>query len=186
MSGGVKILERFKSPSLFIPLINLFIGLGIVVLFNAFDQIAYKKRLDKELMDDAPAFIREQAQVLGQFTGHSRDVITAIAGGHDMARYLETGERSGLDDLIRSFITAESYLMQLRFIDAKGMEKIRFDRREPGGEILRIPDDALQDKSRRNYVVANLNRPARIWFSDLDLNVERGQIMASRERRIRT
>jgi PAS domain S-box-containing protein len=170
------LFERLRHPAYFIPLINLLAAISIIVLFINFDQAAYEKRLDAEAAKEAPQVIRDQEAILVQFTRHSGDVITAIRSSEDMQHFLATGDTGRLSDLIGAFARAESYLMQLRFLDATGMEMIRFDRARAGGEHFRVTREKLQDKSDRGYVVANLNAPERIWFSQLDLNMERGKI----------
>lgn len=71
-------------------------------------------------------------------------------------------------------VQAQADIYQLRLLDAKGMERVRVDRR-PEGSVV-VPDQ-LQDKSDRYYVREALTQPAdTIYMSPLDLNVEHGQV----------
>ncbi len=64
--------------------------------------------------------------------------------------------------------------MQIRFIDAKGIEKIRYDR-DTKNNILHIT--TLQDKSNRYYFQKTKElQDGMIWFSKLDLNIENGKL----------
>ena len=68
-------------------------------------------------------------------------------------------------------------MMQIRYIDKNGMEKIRFDRSSSKkGEVLKIRDSRLQDKSKRYYFINSKNKKNNVWFSALDLNIERGRV----------
>ena len=71
------------------------------------------------------------------------------------------------------FASLRPYLDQVRYIDQHGMERIRIDHRD--GQIRLAPQ--LQDKSDRDYVKAGLAlKDGGIHFSDIDLNIEHGQI----------
>lgn len=65
------------------------------------------------------------------------------------------------------------YLDQLRYIDQRGMERIRVDHRDGPARL----SEQLQDKSDRDYVQDGLAlRPGGVNFSAIDLNIEHGQI----------
>jgi|GEM_PF-2042060 len=66
-------------------------------------------------------------------------------------------------------------VLQVRWLDADGMERLRVDRGETGPYAL--AKDQLQDKSEREYFtrVKDL-APGRVYVSSIDLNVERGQL----------
>ncbi len=72
--------------------------------------------------------------------------------------------------------TAEN-IMQLRYIDANGMEKIRAQRDHYGDEPYLVNEDKLQNKKDRYYFKEIMKRKkGEFWYSKLDLNVEHGQI----------
>lgn len=65
--------------------------------------------------------------------------------------------------------------MQLRYIDSKGMEQIRVERKE--GKSAIVSQEKLQDKADRYYFQKSLSKPLeQVWFSALDLNVEHAKI----------
>lgn len=76
------------------------------------------------------------------------------------------------------------YLDQLRWVDTRGMERVRINQ-SPGGPD-QVPEHQLQDKSAR-YYVREANQLARdeIYVSPFDLNVERGQIEAGNRAMLR-
>lgn len=74
------------------------------------------------------------------------------------------------------FLKADTHIMQIRFIDLKGEEKIRFDRLRDGS-IRQISADKLQNKADRYYFkqFAALSENV-VDFSELDLNMEHGKL----------
>lgn len=64
---------------------------------------------------------------------------------------------------------------QVRVLSAEGMELIRINHRDDRPVL--VPQADLQDKSDRDYFLESLNlTPGEIYMSDIDLNVEQGQI----------
>lgn len=80
-----------------------------------------------------------------------------------------------LEQVFSSFIEADDYYLQLRYIDKFGMEIVRVDKKEDGPEI--ILSGELQDKSDRYYFqeVSQL-KAGDTYISPIDLNVEKGLI----------
>lgn len=82
--------------------------------------------------------------------------------------------RQRLERDYAAFARAYPYIYQVRFLDAKGKEIVRIDRRD--GHLVTVPEHELQDKSDRYYVHEGLNHEAgQVYVSPLDLNIERGQ-----------
>lgn len=78
------------------------------------------------------------------------------------------------DDFIK-FSASKFIYDQIRWIDEFGMEKVRVDFRQ--GVPVRIPDERLQDKSKRYFFVETIKlKPSEIFISPLDLNIENDQI----------
>jgi hypothetical protein len=64
---------------------------------------------------------------------------------------------------------------QIRYIDREGLEKLRVN--SNGGRPTVVPEEQLQDKSGRYYFTDGMAvPPGEIYMSQMDLNVERGQI----------
>ncbi len=67
--------------------------------------------------------------------------------------------------------------MQVRFIDIKGDEKIRIDKDTKTRNPVIIAPNKLQNKKNRYYFKEIINTPEdTFWFSDIDLNIERGKV----------
>ena len=75
----------------------------------------------------------------------------------------------------RSLLDRNPTYAQVRWIDELGQEHLRLERTANG--VVRIADDALQDKKERFYVREALSLPpGATYMSPLDLNVENGEI----------
>lgn len=82
--------------------------------------------------------------------------------------------RQRLERDYAAFARAYPYIYQVRFLDAKGQEVVRIDRRD--GHLVTVAERELQDKSDRYYVHDGLAHEAgQVYVSPLDLNIERGQ-----------
>lgn len=87
---------------------------------------------------------------------------------------LPTMARQRLERDYAAFAKAYPYIYQVRYLDAKGHEVVRVDRRD--GRLVTVPAHELQDKSDRYYVHEGLAHQAgQVYVSPLDLNIERGQ-----------
>jgi len=85
------------------------------------------------------------------------------------------------DSLVRSLFVdiagTSDNIMQLRYIDSTGKEKVRIDRDEFASKPYIIKKKNLQDKSNRYYFIDIMNTPKdEFWYSKLDLNIEYGKI----------
>jgi signal transduction histidine kinase/CheY-like chemotaxis protein len=85
---------------------------------------------------------------------------------------------AALNELAAEFIAylnAHGDMLQARWIDERGTERLRIDYRD--GIAFRVPDALLQDKSARDYFRATLQLGAdQVYVSALDLNVENEQV----------
>lgn len=80
-----------------------------------------------------------------------------------------------LSEVYARLVKAQPDVYQVRLLDARGLERVRVDRRPEG--VVVVPPHELQDKSDRYYVRDALARPpGSVYISPLDLNVEHGQV----------
>ena len=85
------------------------------------------------------------------------------------------GDREELKRQFLVFAKEKRVHDQVRFLDAAGMEVVRVN--DNGGAPAIVPDEELQDKSKRYYfreTIALAN--GEVYVSPLDLNIERGRI----------
>ncbi len=71
---------------------------------------------------------------------------------------------------------SKSQVLQLRWIDAKGMERVRVERQRTSNPYV-VPYHQLQNKLDRYYVEEGFNLPPNgVYLSKFDLNIDNGEI----------
>ncbi len=84
---------------------------------------------------------------------------------------------NSIENLFLAFTNHDKNIMQLRYIDKDGFEKIRFDRINLNSKIVKMPHSGLQNKSNRYYFKETIKlKRAETYTSKLDLNKEKGLI----------
>lgn len=160
-------LLKFK-----IPFITFLLGSLFVISYTALDNYLLKVEMKKVLFHNAMAKITEREEFIKDKLQVSQNILFSLRESQFFKNYLENQDEKDIKILFQSVIKAHGEITQIRFIDAKGMEKIRFDRKNK--DIFEITQ--LQDKSSRYYFKKNKDKDEKIWFSDLDLNVENNKV----------
>lgn len=92
---------------------------------------------------------------------------------------INAGENASVSDVEQDFQTLlhrNPTYAQIRWLDEKGVEKVRVERIF-ADRLRTTPASELQDKSDRPYTQLGLKlRQDELYISDLDLNIENGQI----------
>lgn len=80
-----------------------------------------------------------------------------------------------LEQIFEGYSLSRSFYLQIRYLDEKGKELVRVNSTPEGPYI--VPPEELQDKSARGYFREALNIPrGQTYISELDLNIEHGEI----------
>jgi diguanylate cyclase (GGDEF)-like protein/PAS domain S-box-containing protein len=108
------------------------------------------------------------------------NIVSSISKNPIMQSYIKTKDEHELYELRNIFFSIASVdtkIMQLRYIDKNGLEKVRVDRTSEQNEPIITSEEQLQDKSSRDYFqrVSSMNE-VKIWHSKFDLNMEKGKI----------
>jgi PAS domain S-box-containing protein len=161
------------------------IMLLILLLSNLSICIQYQKAFAARVEDDpilakASAAIAFKREYLSDILGQLENQVRILADNPFTQAYVSSNTKPELDNLTQLFLTvstANEYYMQVRFLDAKGQERVRIDRPRDGYGPRIIPDKELQDKSSRGYFKFTKKLPrGQLWNSKFDLNRERGAI----------
>jgi diguanylate cyclase (GGDEF)-like protein/PAS domain S-box-containing protein len=160
-----------------------FIIFGIAItLFSAF--IGYKLQMvsiDENMEKNAQeiAYIKKNI-TLTPLVEKVNMLVLALAKNNSLDAYIKNSnavEKKNLENLFLTIAMTDQKIMQVRYIDEKGMEIIRVDRLNSLDKPFIIEENKLQDKSSRNYFSAIKNMPKNtIWHSEIDLNIENGKI----------
>ncbi|MCB9959772.1 MAG: sensor histidine kinase [Rhodospirillaceae bacterium] len=102
-----------------------------------------------------------------------------IAARHPATQRLFDGstpeERDEVAEIFRLMVEEIPATTQMRYLDARGDEIVRVDRRDD--QVVRVSDLALQNKADRYYFIDTMALEAGdLYVSPLDLNVENGVV----------
>ena len=119
-------------------------------------------------------------EFLNNFLKHVENVVGAIAVSELTTEFSRSGgqiDRFNLNELLLAETASNASFMQLRFIDASGMEAARVDRLKGLDRPVVIAEEDLQNKKDRYYFKeASRLPPGQFWHSNFDLNIEHGKI----------
>lgn len=171
----VKKLEQSARRNI---LVLLLFGLVISGLLGG---LLYRNDINNRLDSVAVEQQRKiaQAEVLwGQNIGDIRNTIQILFRSPAFT-YALASKTPPNGDLIKrifiSFVESVDPLMQVRWLDENGIEKVRVDIKN--GKVIVADENALQDKSSRYYVEQGMKAgDGKIYLSNVDLNIENGKI----------
>lgn len=140
---------------------------GIWIIRDDVRSIAhYEFQLDHKILEDYVIL----------FEKNQKQMLNSVVTSDQLENYLATARRSDVEALFRALVEADANMMQLRFINVRGMEEIRIDRNRHGQIITKIQQD-MQDKHERDYFKKFIAlKKGSIGYSDFDLNIEHGKI----------
>lgn len=173
-----------KNTYLFIIIIgilNTTIALLIYFYFkNTLDQSLYKRNIELAKLE----FSKTQEEIKKEIN-HYKLILNIIKNSSHFQNYVKIPLKNDEKLLIHDFkivTKTNKNIFQLRYIDKKGFEKIRVDRKK--GEIKVIKN--LQNKSNRYYYTkTSLLKNNQFYISDFDLNIENKKIQIPFEPTIR-
>ncbi|RXK12245.1 GGDEF domain-containing protein [Halarcobacter mediterraneus] len=138
-----------------------------------------EKQLENKIIIDANLEIENKVSKLNNYLKRYKNYLFSLRKNELMLEYLQKQDKKSKDTLSKLFshiINSDQKIMQLRFIDNKGLEKIRFERTFLE-EAIQTKESQLQDKSQRYY----FKETSKIldntyWTSNIDLNIENNKI----------
>lgn len=158
-----------------------FIVFAIIITLISF-AISYNyesQYVTNEIEKKASSFIKGKTKQLKDVIETHKETLNALVANPLFKNYLQTNQdKESVQALFEQIIAADKHIMQIRYINGSGDEKIRFDRKEEGATYKQLADAFLQNKKDRYYFqeVSTLTQNSPIWISDIDLNVENGKL----------
>jgi len=136
--------------------------------------------IGKLLKSRAVSEIEFNRKYIKDYISHLEKILASIARNEYMADFVKTGsekDREILNQLFYSLSFANENIMQLRYIDKNGLERVRLDRDKTSPQLIVVPKENMQDKSGRYYFKeASQVMQNTFWHSNIDLNIEHGKI----------
>lgn len=108
------------------------------------------------------------------------EIVKALSRNGSLDDYLKnptTEKKESATNVFHAITMSNGLIMQARFIDAKGQEIIRIDRKNIQDIPVAVEESDLQDKSKRDYfqTVSRMSKEE-LWHSRIDLNIENGKV----------
>ncbi len=169
-----------KSYRTYFSFLFLIFGVIIALLTSIVNYNIDVRNIQTELDDKADDELINKQRELTTFTENFERYLVSLRNSsvlHTYIRQPNKRNQATANQLFYAICSTNPSLMQVRFIDQNGMEKIRVDwhagRQWP--DITKAEE--LQNKSHRNYFVEASQIPVNtFWYSKLDLNVEHKKI----------
>ena len=155
-------------------------SLGLIISFVFVDITFFSGQLEKTIMQNASTKIKEREKFFSRYFDTPRNILNSTRQSEYFNKYLDspTVYKTELNDIFLTMVSINTQIMQFRYIDADGKEKIRIDRKSLGLKANIVKDEFLQNKSNRYYFKDSKTKELdKVWFSNIDLNIERGQII---------
>ncbi|QFU22848.1 diguanylate cyclase [Shewanella eurypsychrophilus] len=182
---------RFDSSNFSISLIRrryywiftlffLLFGSLVAIVTSLINYNIQYTNIESELREKITVEKTVKYALLKEFMQHAENVVGAIANSDLTIKYVTTNSQNAHDNLNQLLLAAtvsNDSFMQLRFIDSSGMESVRIDRIKGADTPAIVAENELQNKKDRYYFdeAARLSK-GMYWHSNLDLNIEHGQI----------
>lgn len=172
---------KFLRDVFNIAVILLIVSAPAIFLTSTFLDRVY----EEEIMAQKKLFSSEQrlsneiiANSINEITGEAYRSFKVIAGSDEMQRYIDNysvENRYELEQLFYRMGKNIDDIDQIRFLSLEGMEQIRVNV-EKGLAPFVVAENQLQDKSKKDYFLQAKKNSEMICFSEIDLNVEKGEI----------
>lgn len=168
--------KPFQMKLLFVLAFILF---GFFISIISFYTLSYYQNLNiKNKMIEAQS---ESFRVKSRELKDKIDIFTSelksLKSSNIFKEYINSNDKKYVIDLFNILMNTNKEIFQLRFIDSKGFEKIRLERYLNKQSSFVVKDKYLQYKGNRYYFkdISKLQEQE-IWYSNLDLNIEHGEI----------
>ena len=159
-----------------------FVVFGVIVAVSSsfINYNAAVKKLYGKLYETASLESKNKRSSLSNYISKTERILSSIAKNELTLKFIDSKsskDRDNLNNLFYGLSYANSDVMQLRYIDASGKEVIRIDRDKKSSKLVIISEDIMQDKSQRYYFKeTSMLSKNQFWHSNIDLNVEHGEI----------
>jgi diguanylate cyclase (GGDEF)-like protein/PAS domain S-box-containing protein len=168
-------------------LVYVFLVFSIVLSSTHYyiEDMFFGNTAENIALDNAIKKTKEREKYFKDFLNQANDILVAISDIDEFKEYIKDRTNKKLiESIFVSYAKSTPYMMQLRYIDKNGHEKIRVDKNSTNIHI--IPKDKLQDKSNRYYFKDSKKKPLqKVWYSKIDLNMEYGYFQIPRTPTIR-
>ena len=152
------------------------VAMAIVAIFTIYNvNNANIKNLNQK---DMIKKFAERKAFFNEYTEHSKRELFTLKDSKIFKNYIkDNSNENNVEELFSYMIKSCANVMQLRYIDKNGFEKIRMDKTNYDSTPFLIEKNKLQNKSNRYYFKETMQlKRGEIWYSNIDLNIEYNKI----------
>jgi len=157
-------------------LVFIAFSLALLLSYIVIDTLFFGNQANKISIKNAIRKTKEREQCFNLFLQKSQNQLFATRKSKAFQNYL-LDQTTPIDDLFLTILKSDKDIMQIRYIDKNGMEKIRIEKPSHNTKTKIVENSMLQDKSKRNYFkMAQIKPLEKVSFSKINLNIENGKI----------
>jgi PAS domain S-box-containing protein len=158
--------------------IFILFSLILSVINITVEKLYFEDSAKKVALQNALKKTKEREGVVKNFLFQSEQTLISIRELDLFEQYLDNNSNEKtIANIFLSYSKSQTSFMQLRYIDKNGFEKIRIDRQKENTNPFIVPKYKLQNKENRYYFSDSKEKELeKVWFSALDLNIERGKV----------
>ena len=160
-----------------VELILILFTFGVIFSFILTNKILFGEKVQNIALSNSINIYYEKNRIFEEFLDLSRNQLNAINKSNYFKEFISSGDINKTKDLFLALARTSPDIMQLRYIDKNGNEILRVEREKIASSIYLIPKKQLQNKKNRYYFMNSLKMPyEKVWFSNLDLNIENKKV----------
>lgn len=155
-------------------LITILVSIIVGILFFSI-SIYQKSTIDLLSTQELDNKKTEKVNHFKDYIDIHKRLVESIKTNQDVIKYFRTNKNEAVvKNLLLSYAYLHNEIFQLRYIDKDGFEKIRIDNYT---NPVVIENNKLQNKKNRYYLTDTLHKNENeIYYSNIDLNMEKGKI----------
>jgi|GEM_PF-861407 len=167
--------DRHKKLFIIFTIFSLILSLSIWVA----EEIFFAQHIEKFSLDHSDVKFKERENQIKAFLSRSETTLLSLRKNNFFHDYLKLDAQNQklLESIFLMIARADASILQVRYIDQSGFEKIRIDRQKKGQEPFVVAKERLKNKSNRYYFKHSSSQDReKVWFSPIDLNIENGKV----------
>ena len=180
--SNLKSTFSYDSKRLSIYFFMLFFVFSLIIsaLGYIISQYLLTNKSNMEIEQNLKIEFIEKKNIISNFINSQHYFLNASIDNNILMPYIKDQKKheDNIKNLFIAIANTAPTIMQLRYIDKKGFEKIRVVRNNYLDTPFFTKKEKLQNKSNRYYFkdVKQLKDTNGVWFSELDLNIEYGKL----------
>ena len=153
-------------------------GLSLVLFTQIVGFKLNEQHIKSASLKKASEVFRTKDKMFQRYIQNSNLKLLAIKNSKIFKNYqLKKNKAIDIESFFLNIAATSDNIMQLRYIDKSGMERVRIDRKSYASTAYIVSKEKLQDKSKRYYFTEAIHLDeGEFWYSKLDLNIEHSEI----------